>query len=404
MLRRVALIGTTLLVAVPATAWAVIADWNSRIDTAEITDQLGTARPTSRAAAVSTPDPADPFDGRPLNVAVFGSDSRDGDNGKLTDHASAGIRSDVTMIVHVSAARDRIDIVSIPRDTTVTIPTCTLSDGTENGLPWTTKFNAAFSRGGEHGNIGDAAACSIKTLEEVTDVRIDQFVVVDFSGFVSMIDALGGVDMKITHDMSSTKAKLDITKGTQILDGKTALAFARARTGQGLGDGSDLSRLDRQHQLVSAVAKSVTKRNLLTSTPALYSFVNAVTDSLTTSPELGSVQTIAGLAFSLRHTKPSAGTAVTAPNDGDPNDPAKVFRTAEAQEVFDALAEDRPLPANVTGADDADPSASASPAPSSSRASSHPSSSRPSAYRLTDADSAGESVLADGGPVGRRVP
>jgi LCP family protein required for cell wall assembly len=387
----VALIATTLLVAVPATAWAVIVDWNSRIDTVEIADQLGTARPTARAEAVSTPDPADPFDGRPLNVAVFGSDSREGDNGKLTDHASAGLRSDVAMIVHVSAARDRIDIVSIPRDTTVTIPTCTLSDGTENGLPWTTKFNAAFSRGGEHGNIGDAAACSIKTLEEVTDVRIDQFVVVDFSGFVAMIDALGGVNMKIPHDMSSSKAKLNLAKGTQKLDGKQALAFARARTGQGLGDGSDLSRLDRQHQLVSAVAKAITKRNLFASTPALYSFVNAATDSLTTSPDLGSVQTIAGLAFSLRHAQPSAVTAITAPYAGDPNDRANVVLTAEAQEVFDALAEDRPLPASITGADDADPSASPT---SSARPSS---STRPSAYRLFDADSPDAPVLANDG-------
>jgi LCP family protein required for cell wall assembly len=349
-------------VAVPSTAWAVITDWNSRIDTFEIGDQLGTSRPTVRAKPVENPDPIDPFDGRPLNVAVFGSDSREGDNGKLTDHASSGLRSDVTMIVHVSAERDRIDVVSIPRDTTVTIPPCTLSDGTENGLPWTTKFNAAFSRGGEQGNVGDAAACAIKTLEEVTNVRIDQFVVVDFSGFVSMIDALGGVTMKIPHDMSSSKAKLKLTKGTKRLNGKTALAFARARTGEGLGDGSDLSRLDRQHELVAAVVGEVVKRNLLTSSPSLYSFVNAVTDSLTTSPAFGSVQTIAGLAYSLRNAKAADVTAITAPYSGDPNDRANVVLTADAQEVFDALAEDRPIPSRLTGADDADPSG----APSSS--------------------------------------
>jgi LCP family protein required for cell wall assembly len=358
----VALVVTAVAVAVPSAAGAVILDWNSRIATADVSAQLGEDRPSARAVAVTTPDPTDPFDGRPLNIAVFGSDSREGDNGELTDNASAGLRSDVTMIVHVSAARDRVDIVSIPRDTTVTIPPCRLSDGTENGLPWTTKFNAAFSRGGEHGDVGDAAACAIKTLEEVTDIRIDHFAVVDFAGFVKMIDALGGVEMTIPNDMSSTKAKLKLTKGKQKLDGVTALAFARARTGEGLGDGSDLTRVGRQQELVEAMVKTVARKNLLTSTGALYSFVNAVTESLTTSPALGSVQTIAGLGFSLRSLKPSQVTAVTAPNAGDPANRANVILTAEAEDVFDALAEDRPLPASVTGeeADDDGPSPSAS--------------------------------------------
>jgi LCP family protein required for cell wall assembly len=343
-----------LLVAVPSTAGAVIVDWNARIDTVEITHQIGTQRPSKRATAVATPDPADPFDGHPLNIAVFGSDSREGENGELTDKAADGLRSDVAMIVHVSAQRDRIDIVSIPRDTTVTIPPCTLSDGTETGLPWTTKFNAAFSRGGENGNVGDAAACAIKTLEEISHVRIDQFVVVDFSGFVKMIDALGGVKITVKEDMMSSKARLKLTKGTHVLNGKRALALARARTGSGLGDGSDLSRLDRQHDLLAAIAQQVRQTNLLTSIPKIYSFVNAATDSVTTSPGLGSVQTIAGLAFSLRRMTPQGMTAITAPYAGDPNDPANVILAPDAQEVFDALAEDRPLPSSVTGVEDPD--------------------------------------------------
>jgi LCP family protein required for cell wall assembly len=292
-------------------------------------------------------------------VAVFGSDSREGANGKLTDHAAEGLRSDVAMVVHVSAARDRIDIVSIPRDTTVTIPPCTLSDGTVSGLPWTTKFNAAFARGGEQGNLGDAAACAIKTLEEVSEVRIDQFVVVDFSGFVGMIDALGGVEMTIPNDMSSSKAKLKLTKGRHKLDGKTALAFARARTGEGLGDGSDLSRLDRQHELVAAIVRTATQKSLLTQTGELYSFVAAATETLTTSPGLGSVGTIAGLAFSLRHASPSAVTAITIPWATDPRDPANVVLAPDAQEVFDALAEDRPLPVTVADGEDPDSAPSA---------------------------------------------
>jgi LCP family protein required for cell wall assembly len=267
------------------------------------------------------------------------------------------------MIVHIAAARDRIDVVSIPRDTTVTIPPCTLEDGTVNGLAWTTKFNAAFSRGGEHGNVGDAAACAIKTLEEFSGVRIDQFVAVDFAGFVAMIDALGGVEVTVANDMASYKARLKLRQGRQVLDGKTALAFARARTGKGLGDGSDLSRLERQHELVAAVARTVARKNLLTSTGELHAFVKAVTESLTTSSGLGSIQTIAGLAFSLRHLRPAQVTAITIPYADDPSNRANVILAPQAQDVFDALAEDRPLPAFVTGQGDADPSASPSRGP-----------------------------------------
>jgi anionic cell wall polymer biosynthesis LytR-Cps2A-Psr (LCP) family protein len=142
-----------------------------------------------------------------------------------------------------------------------------------------------------------------------------------------------------------------------------------------------LSRLDRQHELVGAIANQVRRTNVLTSTSKLYSFVNAATESVTTSPALGSVQTIAGLAFSLRHADSSAVTAVTAPYAGDPNDPANVILTSAAQEVFDALAEDRPLPASVTGASETDddaasPSRSTSPSGSSSRKATTPS--RPS--------------------------
>jgi hypothetical protein len=102
------------------------------------------------------------------------------------------------------------------------------------------------------------------------------------------------------------------------------------------------------------MARAITTKNLLTSSPALYSFVNAATESLTTSRGLGSVQRIAGLAFSLRHTRAASVTAITVPIAGDPADRANVILAAGAQEVFDALAEDTPLPPSATGEPDAD--------------------------------------------------
>ncbi|MDR3201965.1 MAG: LCP family protein [Bifidobacteriaceae bacterium] len=370
--RRVAVAATALVVGLCSTAVAMVRDLNSNITGYGIEEQLGSNRPTVRAIEVADKDPTDPFGGKALNIAVFGSDSREGENAKISKDVQEGLRSDVAMIVHISADRSRMDIVSIPRDTTVPIPPCTLEDGTVTGGLWTTKFNAAFARGGESGNTGDAAACAIQTIESISDVRMDGFAVVDFAGFVDMVDALGKVEMCIPEDMSSSKARLDLKAGMHKLDGKTALAFARARTGVGLGDGSDLGRLDRQHELLAAMVRKVRSKNLLFSSPDLYRFVSAATQSLSTSEDLSSVTTLAGLGFALRNIRPSDVTAITAPYAADPNTPANVILTDKAAKVFDALAEDKELPRSITGKakKSKKPSASASASPGASQSAS----------------------------------
>src|SRR5690606_6663059 len=95
-----------------------------------------------------------------------------------------------------------------------------------------------------------------------------------------------------------------LSAGTQKLDGETALKYARARTGQGLGDGSDIGRIGRQQELMAALARTVLGQNLLTDSPQLLQFLGAVTDSLTMSSNLGSIQGLAGLAYSARGLRP----------------------------------------------------------------------------------------------------
>ena len=107
-------------------------------------------------------------------------------------------------------------------------------------------------------------------MESLTGVFIHGWVVVDFAGFINMVDALGGIPMCIEQPMRSGKAGLDLQAGQQTLDGPTALAYARARTGEGLGDGSDLGRLGRQQRLLAATATEVLSKNLLTDSGALY--------------------------------------------------------------------------------------------------------------------------------------
>ena len=176
-----------------------------------------------------------------------------------------GQRSDTTIVVHISADRSRVEMVSIPRDSLVDIPSCKRSDGSESYPQYNAMFNSAFSIGGQTGEVSDAAACTQKTVESLTGVYVDDFVVVNMAGFVNMIDALGGVPMCIEEDIASPKAHLDLlTAGYHVLDGTTALGYARARTGTGL-NGSDTSRIGRQQELIAAVAQ--TRRCRRTSSP-----------------------------------------------------------------------------------------------------------------------------------------
>lgn len=340
-----------------ATAYVRI---ENNIATADVTELLG-----ERPVQMQPVDPDDPNAGQPLNILVMGSDVRDGENAEIGG-AVDGMRSDTTILLHVSADRQRVEMISIPRDSHVEIPACDRSDGTSS-TPRDTRFNEAFSIGSASGEISDAAACTIRTVESLTGVFVHGWLVVDFAGFINMVDALGGIPMCIERPMRSAKAGLDLQPGQQTLDGPTALAYARARTGEGLGDGSDIGRLGRQQRLLAATAAEVLSKNLLTDSTGLYRFLTAATRSITTDPELGNIPNLAGLAFSLRGVPPENITFLTVPIAPFPADPNQVVWTDEADVVFEAIAEDRSVaetlaPPPADPAPPADPTAPADPA------------------------------------------
>ena len=318
-----------------ATAWVRL---ENNIETHDVTELLGEDRPEVKAEPV---DPTDPNSGRALNILLMGSDVRDGENAALGGEVD-GMRSDTTIVAHISADRQRMELVSIPRDSHVEIPACQRSDGSTSSAK-DSRFNEAFSIGAQSGNVADAAACTIRTVESLTGVFIDGWVVVDFAGFVNMVDALGGIPICIPNDMSSPKAGLEITAGNQVLDGRTALAFARARTGTGVGDGSDTNRLGRQQQLLGATANEVLSKNLLTETTALFRFLTAATQSLTADPNTGNITSLAGLAFSLREIPSGNITFMTVPFGAYAADKNQVVWTSEADQIWANMAADVPI-------------------------------------------------------------
>ncbi|KGM09944.1 transcriptional regulator [Cellulomonas bogoriensis 69B4 = DSM 16987] len=336
LLRSVALGVVAVLSFSVAGGAAAFTRLQGNINTAQ-TDHLLGERP-----AEVDPDPNDPSSGRPVNILVMGTDSREGNRSIAADEID-GERSDTTILVHISADRERIELISIPRDSMVAVPECERSDGTVAPARSRTMFNESFAAGGRNGSTTDAAACTQKTVEQLTGVYVHHFVVVDMSGFIEMVDALGGIPMCIEQDMYSRKARLDIQAGKQVFDGETALAFARARTGQGLGDGSDTGRIGRQQELLAATAREVLSANLLTDVPELLRFLDAATRSLTVSSDLSRLTDMSGLAFSLRNV-PSGNIAfMTVPFGADPVDPNRVVWTHEAADLWDRVANDRPI-------------------------------------------------------------
>lgn len=287
--------------------------------------------------------PNDSFANRDLNVLVIGSDHRAQKEYDETGRRITGMRSDTTMVAHISADRTRVEVMSIPRDLMVKRPACLRADGkTEPASSGYVQFNSIFALLGQDEDVAAATACTMKTVEQLTGIFLDEFVVVDFDGFENMVAALGGVPICLEEKMKDSKGTIDLPAGCQTLNPQQALGFARAR--YGVGDGSDISRIGRQQQLIGAMMKEAKSRNMLTDLPSLYAFLKAGMKSLTTSENFGNAKNLGGLALSLSKVKPSNIRFYTLPFGEYAPDRARVAVADNAEEMFDALRLDKRVP------------------------------------------------------------
>src|SRR5690625_738451 len=335
-------------------AGTVYQDFSSRLQaqSSDISDLLGSSRPSADESAQR--NPTDSWEGQALNILILGSDSRDEANKEFGDFE--GMRSDTAMIAHVAADRSRVDVVSIPRDLIVEIPPCPqpggeysyarpLGSNEHNG----TRFNAAFSIGSGGSDVRHGAACAILTVENMTDIYIDDWAVVDMDGFRTMINAIGGVNMCIEEDIDDWRAELDVKAGCQTLDGDQALGFARVR--KGIGDGSDIGRIGRQQELLGAMAEQTLSAGALANPSKLLPLLSSVAESLHTSERLGNRNSLAGLAYSLRSLDSEDIHFLTPPLSY--SGPV-VLQTWDMEEIWVNLRDDKPLPKDADEEDDAE--------------------------------------------------
>lgn len=255
----------------------------------------------------------------PLNLLLVG---HDGDRTSGSADGGSPGRSDTMMLLHLPADRRGATILSIPRDTVVKATGC--PGNARPSVTGTEVIGAAYERGG--------LACAVKSVETLTSLRVDYGIAVGFSGFAGMVDALGGVHMRIPQPVHDAKAHLDLPAGQHLLNGRQALAYVRARSS--LGDGSDLSRIARQQQFVRALAARARER--LSDPRRLVAFLKAAGEAATVLPSDSRGELFA-LARTLMKASGSSPRIVTLPVRIHPSQPNRLAMDRAAAERILAI-------------------------------------------------------------------
>ena len=324
-LRRASIIVAAGLVLLLTLGTAAYVKLNSNITKYDVSKLLG-QRPNNNVAADKLTNL------KPLNILVIGSDTRD--LGTSSYGTTAGARSDTTLIVHLSGDRKSAVVVSVPRDSMTRAPANCKDPKSKVADGPIRQWNANYSLGGP--------ACLIRTVEGTTGIFIDHFMVMNFLGFQSMVDALGSVEVCMPTAVVDPLSHLNLPAGRSRVTGKEALAFVRVR--HNMGDGSDLGRIDRQQAFLSSMIQEATSTNLLLRPDKLFRFLDAATKSLTTDPALGNLNALREVAQSVVGLKSSQIRFVTVPVEPYPPDHNRVQWTSAADALWKSIREDTPLP------------------------------------------------------------
>lgn len=311
-----------LVLGVAGVGWAALTFYDSKITRVDV------------GIASDAPQP-----GAPVNILLVGSDSRAGlsqaEKNKLSTGNEPSKRSDTMILAHVAADNSNVTLVSFPRDSLLTIPAHTSTNGTKVGAS-KNKLNAAFAFGGPK--------LTIDTIEANTGLTIDHYVEVDIAGFVRVVDSLGGAEVCVKQDVYDKDSGLDLAAGKHKLDGAEALAYVRARK---IYADSDIGRIRAQQAFIGSLARKALSAQTLADPIKLNRFLNASLSSVSTDKSFDRGQLLS-LADRLRETSASQIRFVTVPLSDldyrvDGVGSSVLWDEAKAQKIFTALKNDQPL-------------------------------------------------------------
>ncbi|MFD0347715.1 LCP family protein [Kitasatospora aburaviensis] len=273
--------------------------------------------------------------GDALNILVIGTDSREGLGREYGDEGSTG-HADTTLLFHVAKDRSNATVVSLPRDLMVPIPECRTSAG--KAIPGTSRamFNESL------GQEGRDPGCTWKTVEKLTGIRVDHFVMVNFEAVKTLSTAVGGVEVCAAKDINDPDSHLKMSKGRHVVQGDEALAFVRTRHAVGLG--GDLTRIPLQQQFISSMIRSIKSGDTLTSPTKLWKLADAATKALTVDDGIGSVDKLKDLALDVSKVDTGNITFATVPVEDDTKDKNRLMlKQPDAGQLFSLVANDRSL-------------------------------------------------------------
>lgn len=279
-----------------------------------------------------------PDDDGATNILVVGSDDRAGLSDERRLELKLGLddfgrHTDTMLMVHITSD-GTVDIVSIPRDSAVTIPAHEADTGGEID-EYRGKINSSYSSGGPQ--------LLVETVEQATSVRIDHYVEVSFEGFVDIVNALGGVEVCTEEPINDELSGLELPAGKSVVDGDMGLSYVRARYFDPM---ADYGRMARQQAFLGAMARKAASASVLLNPFRANSTVNAALSSISADPALSDSE-VRRILRQLRSTSPSDITFHSVPVAGEEylNDGslAVVWDRAGSQAMFEALREDQSL-------------------------------------------------------------
>jgi LCP family protein required for cell wall assembly len=253
--------------------------------------------------------------GDSLTFLVVGSDSREGLDDLSNFGRAGGERGDVVMLVRLDQGTGDAAMLSIPRDLWVDIP--------GNGAG---KINAAYAYGGP--------SLMVQTIRENLGIEVNHYVEIDFVGFLTMVDELGGLEMTFPYPARDASSGLSVEAGAQVLDGEQALAFARSRKYQENQNGrwvsvdaNDIGRTQRQQEVVRAI---LTELKTPGSIAEAGQIAGSIAQHMTVDATLAA-SSVAEMAWDFRGLVTGSVEGHTLPVYGDTIAGASVVRAAEPE-------------------------------------------------------------------------
>jgi LCP family protein required for cell wall assembly len=273
-----------------------------------------------------------------FNILIIGTDKRTGaGNEGYGDKGSVG-HADTNILLHVAEDRTNATAMSIPRDLIVDVPDCPTKqpDGSTKVIPGTdgVRFNTSL------GQDGRDPGCTMRTVETLTGVHVDHFMMADFNAVKTLTTAVGGVKVCLAHAVNDDKSKLNLSAGEHTIQGEQALAFVRTR--HGFGNEGDLDRIKVQQQFLGSLMRQMSSGDTLTNPKKLYKLAEAATEALTVDTGIDDVGTLKDMALELKKVPTKNITFLTVPVVDNPAERVKatVVPGPTAPQVFAAIKSD----------------------------------------------------------------